>query len=100
MAHRPWIKTDGGFNGRIFCRPTVHLTLVAAGLSTSQAGLALLGLQAPKKGAGVDRLFRWHSYLGRLGIFWGTGPRDRGKVMSFTRKSYDLQVLRRTKSEL
>ena len=41
MAHRTWVKTDKGSKGRIFCRPTVHSTLVAAGLSIAQAGFAL-----------------------------------------------------------
>ena len=26
-------------------------------------------------------------------LHFGTGPRDRGKLVSFTRKNYDIQVL-------
>ena len=66
MAHIPWIETDEGPNGRIF------FSLGARWAVDRTSWLrSLLGLQAPtqqQKGNGVDRLFRWHSYLGRLGI--------------------------------
>ena len=62
-----WAKTDD--NGRIFCRPTVHSTLMPVGLSTAQ--LVKLASLSPRTAGtqgsmGVDVLFRWYSYLGRL----------------------------------
>ena len=71
-----WIETDEGSNGRIFCRPTLHSTLVPAGLSTTQAGFVISSScrhprRSKKNGVyrlGVYRLLPWHSYLGLLEI--------------------------------